>query len=232
MNQEPSTNPDVAKGSDSDESFDSPAASAASEAQDDDFNSVESSPPPMSEDAYLSSNNEVRESKRDSSNSSIFSRSYQSAPSASIGASSMTTAASSGSYRYGGYQRRPSTSESGTNDEASLAAAVELCHFYTPRSGPVHLPSDVPPVPPLPERFQVYNVNPSVGNAGYPIFQQNLGLPPPLTHRISDERHVKMLESRPSQTHNDDEDDYYDNRSVSRGRSDEDDDGVFGRMEE
>ena len=231
MNQEPSTSPDMAKVSDSDVSSDSPAASAASEIQEDDISSVESSPPPMSEDAYIIGNNDIRESKRDSSNSSILSRSYQSAPSGSVAASSMTTTASYGSYRYGGYQRRPSTSGSGTNDEAGLAAAVELCHFYTPRTGPVHLPLDVPPVPPLPERYQSHNMNRSIGNMGYPVFQQALDLAPPLTHRISDERDVKMHDSSPKHVH-DDDDDYYDDRSVSRGHSDEEDDGVFGRMEE
>lgn len=53
--------------------------------------------------------------------------------------------------------------------------------------------------------------------------------PPASTQRLSDERNVKMGERRFTGT---DDDDDYDERSVSHGRSDEDDDGVFGRMEE
>lgn len=48
-------------------------------------------------------------------------------------------------------------------------------------------------------------------------------------HRISDERDVKMDGLRRPNLEDDEE---YDNRSMSHGRSDEDDDGVFGRMEE
>ena len=114
-------------------------------------------------------------------------------------------------------------------DEAGLAAAVEsLCSFGTPRTGPVHLPADVPPVPPLPARFAGQNsFRLSSGAAATPTLHQGFGMPPPLTHRLSDERDVKMEEG-----HMPDVDDDYGHRSYSRGRSDEDDDGVFGSMEE
>lgn len=135
--------------------------------------------------------------------------------------------------------RRPSTSgltpfHSAVVDEeeATLAAAVEsLCNFGTPRSGPVHLPADVPPVPPLPARFAGQNLSKPLANTFPPPLQPDYGmLPPPAsTQRLSDERDVKMGERRFNST---DDDDDYDKRSVSHGRSDEDDDGVFGRMEE
>lgn len=236
MNQDASVPPGSAKASDSDDSPASPAASGYSEIQDDDTSSVETSPPPMSEDAYVPENSEIRESKRYSGNSSIFSRSYQSAPSGSITASSMPTTVSYGSYRYGGYQRRPSIVGAGMSgpstfdDEAGLAAAVELCNFGTPRTGPLQLPPDIPPVPPLPERYQSHNAKLSIGSIGCPVYQQDLGLPPPLTHRLSDERDVRMYQSHVR--HVDEEEDDFDQLSLSRGRSDEDDDGVFGRMEE
>ena len=239
MNQDSSVTPDSVKASDSDDSPVSSAVSGYSEIQDDDTSSVETSPPPLSEDAYVPENSEIRESKRYSDNSSNFSRSYQSAPSGSITASSMPTTVSYGSYRYGGYQRRPSTSGFGTSgpstfdDEACLAAAVELCNFETPRTGPIHLPPDIPPVPPLPERYQSHNAKVSTGSIGYPAYQQDLGLPPPLTHRLSDERDVRTYQSHAGHArHVDEEEDDFDELSVFRGRSDEDDDGVFGRMEE
>ena len=233
MNQDPSGPLDPTKATESDHSSASPAASGSSEIQDDDTSSIETSPPPMSEDAFMPENSEIRDSKRYSSNSSIFSRSYQSGPFGSMAASSIPTTSSYGSYRYGGIQRRPSTSgvvasgTSASDDEAGLAAAVELCNFGTPRTGPVHLRPDVPPVPPLPERYQSHNAKLSMGSTGYPMYHHELGLLPTLSHRISDERDVKMHRS-----HADDDDDDYDQRSISRSRSVEDEEGVFGRMEE
>ena len=233
MNQDPSGPLDPTKSIESDHSSASPAASGSSEIQDDDTSSIETTPPPISEDVSMPENSEFRDSKRYSSNSSIFSRSYQSGPSGSMAASSIPTTASYGSYRYGGSQRRPSTSGPGaidtsiSDDEAGLAAAVELCNFGTPRTGPAYLRPDVPPVPPLPECYQSHNAKLFVGSTGYPIYHNELGLPPTMSHRISDERDVKMRQS-----HADDDDDEYDQRSISRGRSDEDEEGVFGRMEE
>ena len=237
MNQDPPNPPESGKASDSDNSSASPAASRYSELQDDDVSSVETTPPPMNEDIPAADGSHLRNSKRYSSASSVFSRSYQSAPSGSVAGSSMPTTASFGSFHHVGYQRRPSTSGTGAayglgpvEDEAGLAAAVELCNFGTPRTGPVHMDPDVPPVPPLPARYASLNMNRYLGGSGNTILQQDLGLPHPLTHRISDERDVKMQVCYIK--HVDDDDEYFDQRSISRGRSDEDDDGVFGRMEE
>jgi hypothetical protein len=236
MNQDLLVPGESAKAIDSDQSSPSPPASGSSDLpDDDDVSSVETTPPPLSEQVDFRGDAEIRDQKRYSDNSSMFSRSYQSAPSGSIAASSVPTAASYGSFHHLSYQRRPSSSGITTlggaaaqEEEAALAAAVELCNFNgTPRTGPLHL-DDIPPVPPLPARYASHNANRTINGLGYPGMQ-DLGVPPTLSQRLSDEREVKMHDT---QARHGDDDEYYDQRSVSRGRSDEDDDGVFGRMEE
>lgn len=235
MNQDGSIPSDLAKNSDSDHSSASPAASGASEPNEDDISSAESTPPPMNEHAYTTDSSGVARPKRYSLNSSAFSRSYQSAPSSSFIAGSVPSGTSYGQHYAPNYQRRPSTSDVSymghanvDEDEAGLAAAVEsLCSFGTPRTGPVHLPADVPPVPPLPARYAAQNSYRLSGTISTPMLQQGLGVPPPLTHCLSDKRDVRMGEGQAA-----DVDDDYDHGPYSRGRSEEDDDGVFGSMEE
>ena len=223
---------------DSDNSSASPAVSGYSDPQNEDIGSTETTPPP-SDDMYTSATTEIRDPKRFSSTSSIFSRSYQSNAQGSISASSVPTAASFGS-SYQLYPRRPSTSGADAaalslaDDEAGLAAAVELCNFGTPRTAPTFVDNDIPPVPPLPERYQAYRAHRVSGGMGFgQSGPQGLDVPPPLTHRISDERGSKGHGRQQGSVHpNDDDDEYFKRRSVSRGRSDEDEEGVFGRMEE
>lgn len=214
---------DSLKAHDSDQSSSSPAASGSSEIQDDEISSVETTPPPMGEGM-----GDIRDPKRYSSNSSIYSRSYQSGPSASLAASSVPTS-TFGSYHQG-FARRPSTSGSvynnglPTEDEAGLAAAVELCNFGTPRTGPV-LGDDIPPVPPLPARYVSHKATPSAGSNGFAMNHQN-PIAPSFTSRISDERDVKM------HGQGEDGDNFDDRPSIARARSDEYYEGVFGHMEE
>ena len=213
---------DSLKVQESDQSSASPAASGSSEMQDDEVSSAETTPPPTSEIPR-----DIHDSKRYSSNSSVYSRSYQSGPSASVAASSVPTSAF-GSYHQG-FARRSSTSGSVHNglpmeDEAGLAAAVELCNFGTPRTGPV-LGDDIPPVPPLPARYVSHKATPSAGSNGFALGHQN-PIAPSLTSRISDERDVKM-QSRPE-----DSESFDDRPSMIRTRSYEYDEGVFGHMEE
>ena len=239
MNHDPSAPPDSAKTNDSDHSSSSPAASGSSELHDDDYSSAETTPPPISEQVHNPDGYSMGKPKRHSSTSSAFSRSYQSAPSSLLpGGQIPSMGISLGNSYQAMQQRRPSTSSAAAfncaatdEEEASLVAAVEsLCSFGTPRSGPVHLPLDVPPVPPLPARFIGQNNNRLSGNNTMSLLQPDFGMPPPpLSHRISDERDVKMDMNRHSNNTDDDED--YDIRSASHGRSDEDDDGVFGRTE-
>lgn len=237
MNQDLPLPPESAKTNDSDHSSASPAASGSSEPRDEDLSSAETTPPPTSEQTYSSASLHVGRSKRPSSTGSAFSRSYQSAPSSSLPGGPLPSMGTSfGSYHQSGMPRRPSTSGLASSnqvvvdeDEAMLAAAVEsLCSFGTPRSGPVHLPADVPPVPPLPARFAGQNLNRLSANMVVPTVHPDR-MPPPSTDRLSDERDVKMGERHVTGT---DDDEDYDERSVSHGRSDEDDDGVFGTMEE
>lgn len=222
MNHDPSAISESAKTNDSsDHSSASPAASGSSELHDDDYSSTETTPPPTSEHAYNTDGYSIGRPKRHSSASSAFSRSYQSAPSSSLPSGQFPPTGTSFGNPYQTFQRRPSTSGAAASnytavddEEASLVAAVEsLCSFGTPRSGPVQLPLDVPPVPPLPARFAGQNNRLSLSSITS-LLQPDFSIPPPtLTHRISDERDVN------------------DEHPASHGRSDEDDDGIFGRME-
>ncbi len=123
----------------------SPAFSASSE-RDEEVSSPESSPPPH--------DNGYRDTKRDSDPSSVYSRSYQSVLSDNgfprqrfwSNASSRPFTADTSiteDYRY---------EDSGPQE---LAAAVGLlsCSYGTPQTGPTRMPSDIPPVPPLPEKY-------------------------------------------------------------------------------
>ena len=226
MNQDSPLEPEPTKTSDSERSYDSPAASGSSEIPDDELSSIDTTPPPTSEYAA-----DVRDSKRYSTNSSVFSRSYQSMAAGSVAASSVPTS-SYGSFHQQGSMRRPSTSGSVYNglpleDEAGLAAAVELCNFGTPRTVPTAM-DDIPPVPPLPARYASHNAGRSIGSNAFPPFQPDVAAPA-LTHRISDERDVKM---RGDNTPDEEDDEFYSHHAAARGRSDEYDDGVFGHMEE
>lgn len=213
---------DSLKVNDSDQSSSSPAASGSSEIQDEAVSSAETTPPPTGEGP-----GDIRDSKRYSSNSSVYSRSYQSAPSASLAASSVPTSAF-GSYHQG-FARRPSTSGSvygglPIEDEAGLAAAVELCNFGTPRTAAV-LGDDIPPVPPLPARYISHKATPSAGSNGFTLIHQ-IPTVSSLTCRISDERDVRM------QGHADGGESFDEQPPMHRARNDEYDEGVFGHMEE
>ena len=220
MNQDEPAEAENAKVTDSERSSASPAASGSSDIQEnDDYSSAETTPPPMNEHYGYAGTMDTSRRNRYSGNSSSFSRSYQSAPSSSLPPGS--------AFSQYGQQRRPSSSglitAAADDDEASLAAAVEtLCTFGTPRNGPVLLPADVPPVPPLPARYVEENVNRLSSHMG-PVPEYGLKEPP--SQRLSDERNAKM-----SIHHGYGEEDDHDNRSVSQGQSDEDDE-FFGAME-
>lgn len=234
MNLDSTTSPELAKNGDSDHSSASPAASGYSDLHDDEISSVETTPPPSSEEQTVAHNSTgLGRPKRYSSNSSTYSRSYQSAPSGTAFAGSAPSGSSiSGQYRQQSSEHWPSTPgvSNGMDDdeEANLVAAVKsLCSFGTPRSGPVHLPPDVPPVPPLPAKFLSQNLHGLSEDPLTPTFHHSFGVPP-LTHQLSQERNV----SRGRKDEHVSEEDAFYQRTVIRGRSDEDDDGVFGRMEE
>ena len=224
MNQDAIAAEDITKPSERDHSSVSPAASGSSDVRDEEYyiSSAETTPPPMNEHYAIIEDVGNGRSKRYSGNSSSFSRSYQSAPSFSLPAGNNLSHCQQ--------QRRPSSSGVAPADvdeeEAALAAAVEsLCSFGTPRNGSVRLPEDVPPVPPVPARYREYNGNKLSGSL---VRVPELGLSVPSYQRISDERDMKTGDSHVVYIH---EDYDYDDRPISHGRSDEEDDGVFGAME-
>ena len=80
---------------------------------------------------------------------------------------------------------------------------------------------DVPPVPPLPAKFLGHRADTLSGSTIQPTPQQrgNWG------HRHTDSHDVDMYED------SDTEADHYNKHTATRGRSEEDE-GVFGKMEE
>lgn len=151
----------------------------------DGVSSVETTPPPMSEGAYP-----VPASKRYSTSSNGFSRSYRSVQSSSYAESVLSPGLPP--HRLSGVDFRPSTS--GT-DDGTLAAATAGLSFNsgTPRTKPVYLSSDVPPVPPLPQQYQSFNSRSSdstLTNVYNPLLQLH---PPTLTQNLSDERNYRSF---------------------------------------
>jgi hypothetical protein len=150
--------------------------------------------------------------KRYSNGSAGFSRSYRSIPSSSYTESVISPGLPPQRYSV---DMRPATS--GT-DDSGLAAAAELLNFGTPRTRPA-LGSDVPPVPPLPERYQ------SIGKMSYnsitlTTYNPLSMHPPALTQQLSEERDVKMDDTAHDKL-----------EGHRRNRVDDEDDAMF-RMEE
>jgi len=162
--------PEGGQAHDSEGSSASPEYSGSSEM----LSSAETSPSPMGDGAYP-----VPDQKRQSIGSTNFSRSYRSIPSSSYTESVISPGLPPHHFPA---DLRPSTA--GT-DDTGLAAAAELLNFGTPRSRPTQV-LDVPPVPPLPERYQAAS---KLGNSATPTMYNTLNMhPPSLTHALSDER--------------------------------------------
>ena len=229
MNQEVETK-------DSDRSSASPAASGSSDPREDELSSTDTTPPPQMDDhavgSYPRSHYGQRSSKRYSANSSAFSQSYQS-----------TVFSDNGHGGPGHFRQwsnvsdgRPTTSGTSIssyhgeeeNDQADLAAAVGLlsCSYSTPKTGPVALPSDIPPVPPLPAQFLNFN-NPSSLSGSATIMAQQSSI-----RGSSYGFHQPASKDVDMDDDFADDDDYHHPRSRGRGRADDEDDGVFGKMEE
>lgn len=208
--------PDLAKASDSDNSSDSPAASGSSDPRDDedDISSAETTPPPHGETVY------GHKKQYSNASSAAFSRSYQ-----SVFSNADRPSSSGVDYshhrQWSTSSNRPVTAgtsiaESYPNeDEADLAAAVGLlsCSYGTPQSGPVIL-GDIPPVPPLPAKYQ--------GMAGT-SYQHR-----PEASKLRNFEDINMDEES-SEDEAENEPRRYATRLDPRA---EDDDGIFGNMEE
>jgi len=193
----------------------SPPASGSSDVHSERASSLETTPPPEGDNGRPAN----VDAKRLSTNSSVYSQSYQ----------SVFSEGHSGSRPYMSHVRqwssdtRPTTSGASVadsqidEDQADLAAAVGLlsCSLGTPKTGPVMLPSDAPPVPPLPARYLDQKAEHLSGSTITPLtFQQKL------ESITAGSRHDTMIL--------DDEDEH---RS-REGRSDEEEEGMFGKMEE
>lgn len=227
-------NQDGESSRDSDHSSVSPPASGSSDMRDD-LSSTDTTPPPQIEEhsvgSYPRSHFGHPSSKRYSTNSSsAYSQSYQSTVFSDNG--------HGGHYRqWSNVSDRPTTSGTSVagsylddeNDQADLAAAVGLlsCSYGTPKSGPVALPPDVPPVPPLPARFLSFNNANSLSGSTTVTAQQSSIRGSSYSRHHYDGKDVDMDEEGFA-----DEDEYRHSNSGSRGRVDDDDDGIFGRMEE
>lgn len=203
----------------SDRSSMSPPASGSSDLRDD-MSSTDTTPPPQADEHHVGSYYNTRPAfgrsfKRNSGHSSsAYSQSYQSAVFSDNG--------HHGHYRqWSNVSDRPTTSGTSVagsykeeeNDQADLAAAVGLlsCSYGTPKSGPVALPPDVPPVPPLPAKFMGFSNPDSLSGSMTVTAQQSSIRGSGQHYRRSPTKDVDM-----------DHDSY----------GEDDEDGVFGRMEE
>ncbi|KAF2680330.1 hypothetical protein K458DRAFT_445289 [Lentithecium fluviatile CBS 122367] len=214
-------------GTDSDHSSASPPASGSDLR--DDLSSTDTTPPPQMDDHAVGSFPRLpygsRSSKRFSANSSAYSQSYQS-----------TVFSENGHYRqWSNVSDRPTTSGTSVagsyredeNDQADLAAAVGLlsCSYGTPKSGPVALSPDIPPVPPLPAKFLDFNHGSSLSGSTTVTAQQS-------SVRRSNFYHPESRDVDMDSESFADDDEFRHSNAHSRGRIDEDDDAFFGRMEE
>lgn len=233
----------------------SSASPGASSDVRDGLSSAETTPPPMDEqeedDDFEMSGMPANWTKRPSigNGSAAFSRSYQSIPSSSYTGSAPLHSPAFSHFHKSSVDTRPSTADTRLNeeDEADLAAAIGLCNFGTPRTGPVSMTPDVPPVPPLPARYLDSGSHPgsqnlSLGQSG-PIDEAlrrdsnaelflSASLNPSLSYKVSDERGVRSGDTKTNETRHR----HRNNADVDFGSrpapADDDDDGVFGRMEE
>ncbi|THC91312.1 hypothetical protein EYZ11_009236 [Aspergillus tanneri] len=238
------------EGAEADSEFSSASPDASSEFREG-ISSAETTPPPVDDDDDDDdmSPEPMTMSKRFSigNASGHFSHSYQSVPSSSFTGSAPWASPAFSHFRHSSIDTRPSTAEAKLHDddEADLAAAIGLCNFGTPRTGPVPLSPSVPPVPPLPSRFldqssSVGNQSQSMDRAGTgaadtdlanstPNIFFPLSYNPSLSYKVSDEREVKMGDADRATRQNRNADVDFGNRPIA---VDDDDDGVFGRMEE
>lgn len=239
---------------DAESEFSSASPGASSELRDG-VSSAETTPPPMDEqeeedDDFEMSGVPANWTKRPSI-SHAFSRSYQSIPSSSFNGSAPLHSPAFSHFRKSSIDTRPSTADTRLHedDEADLAAAIGLCNFGTPRTGPVSMASDVPPVPPLPARYLDSSSHSGPLSPGLKlsspgpmneVYRRNsnaeaffsASLNPSLSYKVSDERGARTgsgdLTAQESRHRRNADVDF----GSRRATADDDDDGVFGRMEE
>ncbi|KAL2134810.1 hypothetical protein VTI74DRAFT_10794 [Chaetomium olivicolor] len=235
------TPPDSARDFNSERDSASPAASGYSDPQDP--RSADTTPPPQL-DAIHPANASYRSFGKRYSSGHGLSRSYQTAPYASSAAGSVPSVSGfGGHFRQLSHDQRPTSSGRNATgqDDRELAAAVELlsCSFNSNGGGSgssrtVHLPADAPPVPPLPAQYLDHHHQGMLSGTSF-INSYPSRAPESFTrgehlrgrrHEVDADNDAKMDESGGESVMGDDED------MQSRARSEEEEEGVFGRMEE
>lgn len=222
MNQDAAnTPPDSAKDFQSDQDSASPASSSVDH-DIDRASSADTSPPPTDMrhayggGSYNSSKRYARDSDRYTMSGRVL---YGGSVPAGFG------------HSYQSQERRPPSSGMNINQEdegLSTAVALLSCSFGTPGSGPL-IPHDAPPVPEIPAEYLndlSTSFAPSLPRQRESFARESFTRGSYEPHQIHGDGDVHMDDGDDSV--GDEED--YDQRS--RGRSDEDDDGVFGHMEE
>lgn len=137
---------------DRDTSSESPVASGSSDPREDDYSSRTSTP---SADESDRKNGRYPASLRPDRFASAMSRSYQS----TFASSAPNDAAGLSYYRQWSSESRPTSSNSiavDNEDQSDLAAAAEgllTCSLGTPKTEPVQVDQEIPPVPPLPAKY-------------------------------------------------------------------------------
>jgi hypothetical protein len=192
----------------------SPEASS-SDPQSDAMSSKGNSPPPLAEESYSHGISSGRVDKRLSSNSSVYSHSYQSSV-FSDGRQYLVHSRQLSS------DNRPTTSgtsvTSFTDEEREeMSAAFNLlsCSYGTPKSGPIVVSGDIPPVPPLPAQYISQATEHLSGSTitGVPNAKSSF------VRGRHDEDVDMMVEDHDVHAH-------------TSGRSDDEEEGMFGKMEE
>ncbi|KKK18843.1 hypothetical protein ARAM_007627 [Aspergillus rambellii] len=192
------------------ESETSSASPDASSELRDGLSSAETTPPPMDDDDDDDDMLIEGEKRFGSHNASAhFSHSFQSIPSSSFTGSAPWASPAFSHFRHSSIDTRPSTAEAKLHDddEADLAAAIGLCNFGTPRTGPVPMSPSIPPVPPLPSRYldqrssveNQLSLGQSVTRTADATLQNStpdifvsLSYNPSLSYKVSDERGVRI----------------------------------------
>ncbi|KAM0199166.1 hypothetical protein ACHAPQ_000239 [Fusarium lateritium] len=219
------TPPESTKDFQSEAGSSSPAASGYSDPVERQ-SSADTTPPPVAEGVNV--NGTSYRNKRSSSNAG-YARSFQSASAASY-AGSVPYGSGFGHYRQPSNDHRPGSSGRNATgeDDRDLAAAVELlsCSFGSNNgSRTATIPEDAPPVPPVPAQYlgQATSLSTASFINSFPRRQPESFTRGEMRRPSED---VRMDGSGDSVM---DDDDF---EIRSRGRSEDEDDGVFGRMEE
>ncbi|KAL7627058.1 hypothetical protein AAE478_003834 [Parahypoxylon ruwenzoriense] len=229
-NKDVTTPPDSAKDFTSETESVSPAASGYSDPRDS-HSSADTTPPPLQPEAFIATNTlAYRTAPKRNSNGSAYSRSFQSAASMPFFPGSLPNGGGFGHYRHGSSDRRPPSSgmNSTGQDDRDLAAAVELLSCSINSNGgtrDARLPEDAPPVPPLPAQYLDHAAFASTSFINsFPSGQM------PESFTRGELRHTEDVKMEDSESSIMDEDEG-DQHSRARS-SEEDDEMMFGRMED